>query len=84
MSSLIPEARRRVLRDEDIRPDGEFVLYWMVASRRLRSNYAVERAAGVATDVGKPLLIFEPLRVDYDWASDRIHAFILQGMADNA
>ncbi len=29
-------------------------------------------------------LVFEPLRCGYPWASDRLHAFVLQGMRDNA
>jgi deoxyribodipyrimidine photo-lyase len=30
------------------------------------------------------LLIFEALRVGYPWASDRLHRFVLHGMAANA
>lgn len=32
----------------------------------------------------KPLVVFEPLRVGYRWASDRLHRFVLDGMADQA
>ena len=32
----------------------------------------------------RPLVVLEALRVDYPWASDRFHAFVIQGMADNA
>jgi len=35
----------------------------------------------VLVELDRPLLIFEPLRVGYKWASDRFHAFVLQGMA---
>ena len=35
-------------------------------------------------ELARPLVVFEPLRVGYPWASDRLHAFVLQGMADNA
>jgi deoxyribodipyrimidine photo-lyase len=28
--------------------------------------------------------VFEPLRVGYQWASDRLHRFVIDGMADNA
>jgi len=37
-----------------------------------------------AVKVGKPLVVFEPLRVAYPWASERFHRFIIDGMADNA
>jgi deoxyribodipyrimidine photo-lyase len=36
-----------------------------------------------ANELGKPLLVLEALRCDYPWASDRIHRFVLDGMADN-
>ncbi len=64
--------------------DGDFVLYWMIASRRLRDNFALQLAAGHARSLGKPLLVFEPLRAGYRWASDRLHRFMLDGMAANA
>jgi deoxyribodipyrimidine photo-lyase len=67
-----------------VRPDGSFVLYWMVAARRLQWNYAVQRAAELAAELARPLLILEPLDADYPWASDRHHAFVMQGMLDNA
>ena len=62
---------------------GNFVLYWMNASRRTRWNFALERAVEIATDLGKPLLVVETLESGSCWASDRHHAFVLGGMADN-
>ena len=56
----------------------------MVAARRARANFALQRAVELAVELGRPLIVFEPLRVGYPWASDRLHAFVLQGMADNA
>ena len=41
-------------------------------------------AYGVARSARKPLLVFEPLRAGYRWAADRHHAFVMQGMADQA
>lgn len=79
----IPDVRIRTCNSETLR-DGEFVLYWMIASRRLRWNFALERAAGEARRFGKPLVILEPLRCGYRWANDRIHRFVLEGMADHA
>ncbi len=43
----------------------------------------MQRAVELAEECQKPLLVFEPLRSDYRWASDRFHQFIIQGMADN-
>jgi deoxyribodipyrimidine photo-lyase len=56
----------------------------MIASRRTTWNYALQRAVDHAAELGKPLVVFEALRVGYRWASDRFHRFIIDGMADNA
>jgi deoxyribodipyrimidine photo-lyase len=56
----------------------------MIAQRRVTSNLALERAAHWARELGRPLVVFEPLRVGYRWASDRMHRFVIDGMADNA
>jgi deoxyribodipyrimidine photo-lyase len=66
-----------------IRPDRAVVLYWMIASRRTRSNFGLERALAHARDLGKPLVVLEALRVDHPWASHRFHRFVLDGMRDN-
>ncbi len=79
-----PRERLRVLVDRPPRPDGEFVLYWMIAQRRLVWNFALDRAIAWAEELGRPLVVLEALRCDYRWASDRIHRFVLEGMAENA
>jgi deoxyribodipyrimidine photo-lyase len=60
------------------------VIYWMIASRRTRFNFAVQRAAEWSRHLGRPLLILEALRSGYPWASDRLHRFIIDGMSDTA
>lgn len=81
--TAVPDSRIRVLRDEPPRHGGRYVLYWLVAARRLEDNFALQHAANSARQLDRPLLIVEPLRVGYQWASDRLHAFVLRGMADN-
>ena len=83
-SRTFSDLRLRLAVDRPPRPDGEFVLYWMIAQRRLVWNFALDRAIGWATELGKPLVVLEALRCDYRWASDRIHRFVLEGMAENA
>jgi deoxyribodipyrimidine photo-lyase len=56
----------------------------MTAARRARHNFALERAVERAALLGRPLVVLEALRVGYRWASDRLHRFALDGMADNA
>ncbi len=68
-----PIARRR-----------DYVLYWMIAARRTTWNFALDHAIARAVELDRPLVVLEPLRAGYRWASDRLHAFVLHGMADNA
>ena len=67
-----------------VRPDRDYVLYWMIAARRTRWNFGLEHAIDAAIGMGKPLVVLEALRSDYPHASDRFHRFVLDGMADNA
>jgi deoxyribodipyrimidine photo-lyase len=67
-----------------VRGDREYVLYWMVAARRVRHSPALERAVALARELARPLVVLEPLRCDFPFASDRLHAFLLAGMADTA
>ena len=83
-ASQVPAVRVRAVNDAPVREGGDYVLYWMIANRRYDYNYALERAVEWAKELGKPLLVFEALRVGYRWASDRLHAFVIQGMRDNA
>lgn len=69
--------------EEPLRDEGDFVLYWMTAQRRMRYNFALEHAVDRANKVDKPLLILESLACDYHWACDRFHAFLLEGMAES-
>ncbi len=80
----IPPIRLSDANQHPLRDDGDYVLYWMIAFRRSRYNFALQHAVDRAKQFGKPLVIFEPLRVRYRWASDRIHRFIIEGMQDNA
>ncbi len=81
--STVPATRVRTANRAAIRPEGAFVLYWMIAARRVRSNFALQHAAAHAHAMGRPLVVLEALRCGYRWASDRLHRFILDGVADN-
>ncbi|MEM7205187.1 MAG: deoxyribodipyrimidine photolyase [Planctomycetota bacterium] len=84
MGAPIPAVRVTDLNPAPVRGDRDFVLYWMTAQRRTVWNHALQHAAWHAREIGKPLLIFEALRADYQWASARFHAFVVEGMAANA
>jgi deoxyribodipyrimidine photo-lyase len=66
------------------RSRGAYVLYWMIGARRTQYNPALEHAVALSNQLQRPLLVLEALRLGYRWASDRMHAFVLDGMRDNA
>ena len=78
------QARLRRLNDARIAPGGDYVLYWMQIYRRLERNHALDYALRCAEELGKPLVVYEGLRIDYPWASRRHHRFVLEGMQANA
>jgi deoxyribodipyrimidine photo-lyase len=80
----VPAVRIRACNSAVVDTAGEYVLYWMVAQRRVRSNFALERAVEHAVRLERPLVILEALRTDYPWASDRLHRFVVDGMAGHA
>ena len=55
----------------------------MIAARRVSFNFALDRAIEHCLEIGNPLVILEALRCGYEWASDRMHRFVIDGMADN-
>ena len=76
-------SRLRILRDLPPDPAADFVLYWMTSARRSTWNFALDRAVHWCRELRKPLVVLEPLRAGYRYASDRFHSFVLEGMADN-
>jgi deoxyribodipyrimidine photo-lyase len=80
----VPAERVRAANAAPVCRERSFVLYWMTATRRVRWNPALERASLLARELGRPLVVLEALRCGYPYASDRLHAFVMQGMADNA
>ena len=82
--SRVPSIRIRTGNKQEVSVNGDYVLYWMVAYRRANYNFSLQRAVEWAKQLNKPLVILEALRSDYPWASDRLHRFVIEGMADNA
>lgn len=83
MKNTVPSVRLRDLNGADVAPDNDYVLYWMIAARRASHSFGLQHARDLALGLGKPLLVLEALRLDYPHACPRLHAFVLQGMADN-
>jgi deoxyribodipyrimidine photo-lyase len=82
--SSVPAIRIRTGNSLPVRQDGDFVLYWMTASSRVTWNFALDQAVEWTEKLKKPLVVLEALRCGYPRASDRMHRFALDGMAENA
>ncbi len=78
------DPRVRLLNDRPVASRGEFVLYWPQVFRRGEDNAALAYALERANELGVPVLVYEALRPDYPYASDRIHRFVLEGARDTA
>jgi len=82
--SVVPEARLHSVNDAPVLNSGDWVVYWMIAARRTHDSYALQHAVARARELGRPLVVLEPLRVAHPWASARFHRFAIDAMADNA
>lgn len=80
----IAAERLHSVNPKPVNEQGRFVLYWMVSARRPQFNFALQHAAERAEQLNKPLVVLEPLRLKYRWASDRFHRFLIEGMRSNA
>jgi deoxyribodipyrimidine photo-lyase len=78
------EARVRILNEARPREGARYVLYWLQANRRVESNHALLQATHLANHLRLPVLCYEMLTCRYPYASDRLHTFILEGVAETA
>jgi deoxyribodipyrimidine photo-lyase len=81
---MVPRVRISAMNAAPVRISGDYVLYWMVATRRATFNFGLQRAVEHASALRKPLFVFEALQVGHKWASARFHQFVIDGMRDNA
>lgn len=77
----VPASRIHALNNLSVDRGRRLVVYWMITARRVRSNFALQRAVELANELGLPLIVLEALRCDYPWANDRLHTFVFEGMA---
>ena len=80
----VPLTRVTTLNDGNSKSiaDSDYVVYWMIAFKRVGYNFALQRAVEWANKLSQPLLILEPLILDYPMSSIRFHKFILEGMKE--
>ena len=75
--------RLQTLNDASIDTSKPYILYWMTSARRPQFNFALEHAIELANEHNIGLVVFEGLRMEYRWASDRFHQFVQDGMIVN-
>lgn len=78
------DARIRFANDRSIDESGQYVLYWCQMYRRFDRNHALDEAIAQARALNKPLVVYEGLKLNYPWASARMHHVMLEGMAESA
>src|ERR1700761_5735638 len=66
------------------RPERKYVLYWAQMNRRVDANHGLLYAAELANRHGLPLLYYEGLTCSYEYANDRLHTFMLEGVPETA
>ena len=65
-----------------MRAGARYILYWAQMNRRVESNHALAHAAALANELRLPLLFYEGLTCTYPHANDRLHTFLLEGVAE--
>ncbi|WP_240486873.1 deoxyribodipyrimidine photo-lyase [Hyalangium minutum] len=78
----VDSARVLVINDEPLPSRREFVLYWCMVNHRAEENPALDAAIALGNHLKLPVAVYQALRPDYPHASDRLHAFALEGMAE--
>jgi deoxyribodipyrimidine photo-lyase len=70
------------MNDAPIRQKADYVLYWAQMNRRAKSNHALEYAIVLGNEYGLPVFCYEGLTCTYEFANDRLHTFVIEGVCD--
>ncbi len=76
------DERVQLLNEKTPANEGRYVLYWMQMAKRAEFNHALAFAIREANARRLPVVVYEGLKYYYPWASDRLHAFILEGVEE--
>ena len=80
----VQSERIRQLNGAVERPDRKYVLYWAQANRRVDANHGLLYAVETANRLNLPVLYYEGVTCVYQYANDRLHTFLLQGVPETA
>ena len=78
----IPPERIRRLNDRPERSRADYVLYWVQMYHRAEQNWALTAAIEEANRLALPVVAYQGLGHTYPQANDRLHRFILEGVAE--
>src|SRR5512145_2901902 len=81
-TGLTPPERIVRLNDRPERSGADFVLYWIQMCHRAEQSWALTAAIEAANRLRLPLVVYQGLGHTYPHASDRVHRFILEGVAE--
>jgi deoxyribodipyrimidine photo-lyase len=78
---IIQNSRVKYLNKNKI-TSGDYILYWLQASQRVKYNHALEFAIRKANDLEKPLVVYFGLMDDFPEANERHYYFMLEGLKE--
>jgi deoxyribodipyrimidine photo-lyase len=79
---MVPSDRITRLNERPERSGADFVVYWIQMYHRAEQNWALTAAIETANRLRLPLVVYHGLGHTYPHANDRIHRFILEGVAE--
>lgn len=80
----VESERVRKLNQAPVQQGRKYVLYWAQMNRRVDANHGLLYAAEIANQHQVPVLFYEGLTCSYPLANDRLHSFVLEGVAETA
>jgi deoxyribodipyrimidine photo-lyase len=82
--SVEPERIQKLNKAAERPENAHYVLYWAQMNRRVNSNHALLFAAELANKHSLPVLFYEAITCTYEYANDRLHAFMLAAVPETA
>lgn len=79
---MIQRERIHLLNTEEVRLDGEVVIYWMQQAQRAEFNHALEYAIYRANELSLPVVVIFGLTQNYPGANARHYQFMLEGLIE--
>lgn len=75
-------SRMKIVKNNEVDEDKDYVLYWMQASQRTKFNHALELSIKKANELNKPVIVFFGLTDKFPEANLRHYKFMLEGLKD--